>query len=208
MKKLIIAAIVIFFYAVPAQAQFGVQAGAVGVPGEAFPTADNFDKLGGASGFTLGVFYQHAVGEKFVFQPAVNLLNKSWKDDLDDGFEVTSMTINYLEIPLQFVYTGGKDKGFFAGAGPSILFGMGGKYKIEGSGVQGFEEDYEFNSTKYPEKSLTIGLNAMVGYNFGGLMLGVNYGMGLTNRDVPATMDFGNEAHFALRLGYLFGGGN
>lgn len=208
MKKLIIAAIAILLYATPTKAQFGVQAGAVGVPGEAFPTADNLDKLGGAAGFTLGVFYQYAVGEKFVFQPAVNLLNKRWKDDLDDGFEVTSMSINYLEIPLQFVYTGGKDKGFFAGAGPSILFGIGGKYKIEGDGVQDFEENYEFNTTKFPEKPLTIGLNAMVGYNFGGLMVGVNYGMGLTNRDVPDNKDFGNESHFALRIGYIFSSGN
>ncbi len=204
MKNVLLSSIFCCFLTVPLFAQVGVQMGLVGISGEAFPTADNQDKLGGASGFTIGVFYQHPVGDKFVFQPAINLLNKGWKDDLDDGAETTTMRINYLELPLQMVYTGGTNKGFFAGAGPSLLFGLGGKYKIERSGNTVTEEDYTFNSGKYPEKPLTIGLNAMVGYNLNGFMIGVNYGMGLSNRNPPGNMEFGNQSHFALRIGYLF----
>jgi hypothetical protein len=203
-KYVLIAFMASFLNSIPVFAQFGIQAGIVGVPGEAFPTADKQDKMGGATGYTFGIFYQHPVGKKFVFQPAMNLLNKGWKDDLDDGEEVTSMRINYLEIPLQMVFTGGRNKGFFIGAGPSLLFGLGGKYKIDRSDGQDVETDYKFGSDANQEKPFTLGLNTMIGYNFGGLMVGVNYGMGISNRTPPANVDYGNQSHFALRVGYLF----
>jgi hypothetical protein len=206
MQKIIMLLVAGIFTFQATKAQFGIQAGVVGVPGEAFPTADGNDKLGGATGYTFGIFYQMPVGEKFVFQPGINLLNKGWKDDLD-GVEITTMKINYLEMPLQMVYTGGKDKGFFIGAGPSLLFGLGGTYKIERSNGPNVERDYEFGGNDTQEGGFTLGLNAMAGYNFGKFMIGVNYGMGISNRDVPANaefQDFGNQSHFALRVGYLF----
>lgn len=86
---------------------------------------------------------------------------------MNDGEEVPTMRMNYLGMPLQFVYTGGKEKGFFAGAGPSLLFGLGGTYKIERSGITIFERDYEFGDNERQEGGFTLGLNAMAGYNFG-----------------------------------------
>jgi hypothetical protein len=59
-----------------AHAQFGLQAGPVGIFGEAFETADGRDKPGGALGYTFGLTYNFGLGDKFVLQPGLNFLNK------------------------------------------------------------------------------------------------------------------------------------
>lgn len=56
MQKIIMLLVVGIFTVQFSQAQFGIQGGVVGVPGEAFPSADGEDKLGGATGYTFGIF--------------------------------------------------------------------------------------------------------------------------------------------------------
>lgn len=186
-------------------AQFGVQAGPVGILGEAFPTADGLDKLGGAMGFTFGALYNLPLGDQFVIQPAVNFLNKQWKDELENfntgDLENTKMSINYLEIPVQFVFTGGNEKGFFAGIGPSFNLGLSGKRTVVLNGNTN-TSDYNFGSGANEEPPFTIGVNAMVGYSFGALQLGLNFSQGLTNQPTDGA-DQGNVNHLALRLGYV-----
>lgn len=187
-------------------AQFGFQAGPVGILGEAFPTADGLDKLGGAVGFTFGSMYNLPLGDQFVIQPAVNFLNKQWKDDLENlttgDSEITKMSINYLEIPVQFVFTGGNEKGFFAGIGPSFNLGLSGKRTVDLNGSSS-SSDYVFGNGTNEEPPFTIAVNAMIGYSFGALQLGLNFNQGLTNQPAEGT-DQGNVNHLALRLGYVF----
>lgn len=186
-------------------AQFGIQAGPVGILGESFPTADGLDKLGGALGFTFGATYNLPLGDQFVIQPAVNFLNKQWKDDLENlttgDSEITKMSINYLEIPVQFVFTGGNEKGFFAGIGPSFNLGLSGKRTVDLNGNT-TTTDYNFGSGTNEEAPFTIAVNAMIGYSFGAIQLGVNYSQGLTNQPADG-IDQGNVNHLALRLGYI-----
>jgi hypothetical protein len=186
-------------------AQFGIQAGPVGILGEAFPTADGLDKLGGAMGFTFGAMYNLPLGDQFVIQPAVNFLNKQWKDDLENlttgDSEITKVSINYLEIPVQFVFTGGNEKGFFAGIGPSFNLGLSGKRTVDLNGNTN-TSDYNFGSGANEEPPFTIAVNAMVGYSFGAIQLGLNFSQGLTNQP-SNNFDQGNVNHLALRLGYV-----
>lgn len=186
-------------------AQFGIQAGPVGILGEAFPTADGLDKLGGAMGFTFGAMYNLPLGDQFVIQPAVNFLNKQWKDDLENlttgDSEITKMSINYLEIPLQFVFTGGNEKGFFAGIGPSFNLGLSGKRTVDLNGNT-TTSDYNFGSGANEEPPFTIAVNAMIGYSFGAIQVGLNFSQGLTNQPSDS-FDQGNVNHLALRLGYI-----
>ena len=203
MKKVIFLAVIsAFTVSFDSHAQLGIQAGVVGVPGESFPTADGLDKAGGALGYTFGLYYNAPLGNSFVLQPAVNLVNKQWKDDLD-GIEITKMQINYLEVPVQFVYTGGKSRGFFIGAGPSLIFGLSGKRTEEINGVTN-TTDYKFGE-EGGEGAFTLAVNGMAGYSFGRIMLCVNYAHGLTNQ-ASEDQDFGNASHFALRAGFNFGG--
>lgn len=186
-------------------AQFGIQAGPVGILGEAFPTADGLDKLGGAMGFTFGAMYNLPLGDQFVIQPALNFLNKQWKDDLENlttgDSEITKVSINYLEIPIQFVFTGGNEKGFFVGIGPSFNLGLSGKRTVNLNGNT-TTSDYIFGSGANEEPPLTIAVNAMVGYSFGAIQLGLNFSQGLTNQPSD-NFDQGNVNHLALRLGYV-----
>ncbi|MCH6234406.1 porin family protein [Cognataquiflexum rubidum] len=206
MKKIMTIAILIFvFHSHKSFGQFGIQAGPVGVFGEAFPTADGLDKLGGALGFTFGAMYHVPLGDQFVIQPAMNFLNKKWSDELENlntgDIEMTKMSINYLEIPVQFVFTGGKEKGFFAGLGPSFNMGLSGKRTVESNG-NSTTTDYNFGSGSNEEAPFTIAVNAMVGYSFGAIQVGLNYSQGLTNQPA-AGADQGNVNHLALRIGYV-----
>jgi hypothetical protein len=206
MKKfLTILILSLFLHFNQSYAQFGIQAGPVGILGEAFPTADGLDKLGGALGFTFGAMYNLPLGEQFVIQPAVNFLNKRWADELENlttgDIENTKMSINYLEIPVQFVYTGGNEKGFFAGIGPSFNMGLSGKRTVDLNG-NSTTTDYNFGSGTNEEPPFTIAVNAMIGYSFGAIQLGLNYSQGLTNQPADG-VDQGNVNHLALRLGYI-----
>ncbi|WP_194777375.1 porin family protein [Pararhodonellum marinum] len=193
-----------------ANAQFGIQAGPVGILGEAFPTADGLDKLGGALGFTAGLLYNYPLNEKINLQPALNFVKKSWRDELENlstgDLEKTSVNINYLEIPVQLVFHGGNEKGFFVGIGPSFNFGLSGKRKVEFNGSS-TTSDYAFGSGVGEEAPFTLAINAMVGYSFGNFNINLNFNQGLTNQPSD-NQDQGNVNHLALRLAYLFGTGN
>lgn len=189
-------------------AQIGIQAGGVGVFGEAYPTHDDTDLLGGATGYTVGLFYNLRISSNFIFQPSVNLLNKSWKDELTEedfnGFidvTETKMSVNYLEIPLQLVYKQEKASGFFAGAGPSLFYGISGTRTVTDNGNK-TKTSHTFGSEGGQEKPFTIAMNVMIGYSFRRVQLHLNYGHGITNQD---NENQGNANHLALRLGYIFG---
>ncbi|MEZ4773289.1 MAG: outer membrane beta-barrel protein [Bacteroidia bacterium] len=196
-KQLIITALVYLFTLHLAHAQIGVQGGMVGVFGESFPTADGLDKLGGAKGFTVGVFYNVEIAENLSVQPAINWLNKTWKDELDET-EFTRMVVNYLEVPVQLVYTAGEDKGFFVGAGPSFWVGMSGTRTVT-IAADTQNSGYALGAPDQ-EGRFTLGVNAMLGYALEKVVFSVNYGQGLTNQPDEA-QNFGNKNHLALRLG-------
>ena len=111
------------------------------------------------------------------------------------------MSVNYLEIPVQFVFTGGKDKGFFAGVGPSFNLGLSGKRTVAFNGNT-TTTDYKFGSGLNEEAPFTIAVNAMIGYSFGAIHLGLNFSQGLSNQPSD-NIDRGNVNHLALRLGYV-----
>jgi hypothetical protein len=188
-----------------AQAQFGIQAGAVGILGEAFPTDDGLDKLGGAMGYTGGLFFNARISESLVIQPSVNWLNKQWKDELDDGVDITEtlVSLNYIEVPVQLVFKKQKASGFFIGAGPSLLYGISGTRTVTVNGDESSTE-YTFGTEEGQEDPLTIAINGMIGYSFGRIHLHLNYSQGLTNQ-ADENKNKGNESHLALRLGYIFG---
>jgi len=200
-----IALLFITLFSLPVQAQFGIQGGAVGIFGEAFPTDDGLDKLGGALGYTGGIFFNARISSSFVIQPSVNWLNKQWKDELDFNGDITEthMSINYLEVPVQLVFKKQKSSGFFIGAGPSLLYGISGTRTVTNNG-DATSSDYTFGTEEGQEDPLTIAINGMIGYSFGRVHLHLNYSQGITNQ-ADAEKNKGNESHLALRLGYIFG---
>src|SRR5690606_15345402 len=114
MKKLLTLIALVYFLAVAtATAQIGLQGGATATPDEAFVPYDSLDKVSGAVGFTVGVFYKYWLTDHISLQPALNLVNKRWWEELDDGgvFYITRASLNYVELPVQVVFTANKTKG-------------------------------------------------------------------------------------------------
>lgn len=189
-----------------ANAQIGVHVGAVAVPDYAFISSDSAEKVSGAIGYTVGVFYKHWITDHISLQPALNVLNKRWWEELDDGgaIYITRISMNYLELPVQVVYTTNKTKGFFVGVGPSVMVGLGGKRTVTEDGDLIMSNKLKLGSESAPEKKLTLAVNAMAGYAYKHFSIGLNYTRGITNQPV-GDADHGNVSNINLKVGYLFG---
>lgn len=142
----------------------------------------------------------------------------------------TRVTLNYLDIPVNLVYTFGRRQGFQIFAGPYIGIGLSGRVKTGstsqtkepgGSLQTNFRESRQqvrFASTAGDDRSLVYfrstnaGLNAGVGYKEGPLLLQAGYVVGLTNM-VPFTesaYSYGrrlNDHTVQFSLTYLLGEG-
>ncbi|HJP62147.1 MAG TPA: porin family protein [Mucilaginibacter sp.] len=115
--------------------------------------------------------------ETFSIQPGLLFSTKGGKSTSEDGTD--KITLNYLEIPVNFLYKvpAGDGKVFF-GAGPYLGYGLSGKSKSS----DGTSTDVTFGSTTDDVKNPDFGFNFLAGYQFSqGFALNVNYGLGLAN---------------------------
>ncbi len=164
-------------------------------------------------GITAGLLVDIPLGEHFSIQPALNFVQKGTKEEETFGgvTEKTSVNINCIEVPLNFLYNAtGNTGNFFIGAGPSLAFAISGKVKYD-DGTNSLSEDLKFgNSDEDDIKSLDLGANFITGYCFpNGLMLAVNYNMGLSNLipggDADATL---KSSYFGIKLGFILNNKN
>lgn len=119
----------------------------------------------------------------------------------------------YLELPVNLVVklplTTGTN--FFFGAGPYGALGVGGKYRETATvaGVTGeTTRNIKFGNTSGDDlKRFDYGVNALAGVEIDRVMLGVNYGLGLS-KIVPNTDDFNNDKNkyrvLSVNVGYRF----
>ncbi|MBX2964876.1 MAG: PorT family protein [Cyclobacteriaceae bacterium] len=208
MKKLLaLIPLIYFLYTVPANAQVGLQVGAVASPDYAFVPYDSLGKVSGAIGFTVGVFYKYWLTDHVSIQPALNFLNKRWWEELDDGgtFYITRVSMNYIELPVQAVFTAKKTKGFFVGGGPSLMLGLSGERTVTEEGNVIEEDELKPGTESAPEKKMTVAVNVMAGYAFKRILVGLNYSKGITNQPANDDANHGNVSNVNLRISVLFG---
>ena len=162
-------------------------------------------------GLTAGVFVDVPISKHFSFQPAVNFVPKGTKDEQTiEGFtEKIELGVNCIEVPLNFLYNSGGDKGnFFIGAGPSLTFSLSGIVTLDNS-YNSISEDLKFgNGEDANMKGFDFGANFITGYSFkNGLLVSVNYNAGLTNL-VPVGSDIATvkSHYFGIKLGYVLKG--
>ena len=159
-------------------------------------------------GFTAGVMSSIAMGKSFSFQPGLNFIQKGGTYEEEGTTDKT--TLNYLELPFNFVYHTNSAKGkFFAGAGPSLSYGISGKDEWDDGYYQETTE-IKFGSEDDDDlKQLEIGINVLAGYQLkNGLFFAANYNMGINNIMSESFEDYKTSYHnryFAIRIGYLFG---
>lgn len=140
-------------------------------------------------GFMVGAALEIGLNEKFAVQPELLFIQKGFEFEGSDGSEsyTDSYKINYLEIPVLFKAKFGK---FYANAGPSFAFGLGGKneweYSYQGVSEDG-EEDIKFGDDPgntddiYFDNSFDLGIQLGVGYQVGPVVVDLRYGMGMSD---------------------------
>lgn len=147
-------------------------------------------------GFTVGAALNMPLGNgKFSLQPEINFIQKGVKFQGSD-FELVgntyqdvdytqNITVNYLEVPLLAKVKLGT---FYLNVGPSVGFGLGGKYKYEKAGEES-EGDVKFGENKedenvYIKESTDVSLQFGFGFIIARkVMLDFRSGIGLTNID-------------------------
>jgi hypothetical protein len=153
-------------------------------------------------GFTAGLLINAPISANFSFQPALNFSQHG--GTFKEEGETAKMTLNYLELPLNFIYNTSAKGGFFIGAGPALAYGLSGKAKASG----GESEKIKFGTGNEETKPLEFSANIISGYRFAkGFMVSANYNLGLTSLS-HANSDEGTlkNSYFAIRLGCLLSG--
>jgi hypothetical protein len=114
MKKTLLFS-VLFITCYVANAQIGLQAGA-GFYGGSAKSSGSTLKYRLKPGFTAGVVYGLHIGNNIRFIPSLNFTQKGghYKESIEGESFEDKLTLNYLDLPLNFVYDAG---GFFIGAG-------------------------------------------------------------------------------------------
>ena len=169
------------------------------------------ENLNSKTGLTAGILVDIPSGKYFSFQPAVNFVQKGTKNEQTSGSvtEKVKLNVNYIEVPLNFLYNAGSNTGnFFIGAGPSLAFSLSGKTKFE-DGTNSTSENIKFgNGDNDDMKGLDLGANVITGYCFpNGLFLSVNYNTGLSNLAPGSSSDVKLTSHyFGIKLGILLKG--
>lgn len=182
-----------------AQISFGPRIGAnfadFGYRTESLAVPNGQMRLGAQIGVAANVGFG-----KLAFQPAVLYSQKGYRVDLEDSDNNSTETyqekhrLNYLEIPLNVVYTSGETEGLQVFAGPYVGLGLSGKNEVEGKTTSGNnslsfkrDEEVEFvkqegtDNTKSYYRRLDAGATFGVGYKTGPIQVQLGYGLGLSN---------------------------
>lgn len=162
-------------------------------------------------GFHAGALVDIAF-ETFTIQPGIlfttkgNKVSFSTTNDSESGSnqESASTTLNYIEVPVNFLYRIKTNAGMvFMGGGPYLGIGLSGS-AIEYSNVNGTQTQYptsvQFGNGGF--RNPDIGVNGLIGYCLNnGISVSGGYGYGITNlRQAGSARNEG----FSLSLGYFF----
>ncbi|RPE13730.1 PorT family protein [Chitinophaga lutea] len=202
-------------------------------------TASNIDITGAAAGdfgqaeslmktfhgWHLDLMINVPLANGFYFQPVIRYITKGSgfsetrtpKTELDGLYipKGARLQLNYLEIPLNFVYKLPLGPGNLrAGLGPYAARGLKGRYHYDivknGQSITQNSKKVQFSREANDNIAVVrmhpwdAGANFTLGYEFNnGLMLGANYSMGLTDIDRSDFTESKNR-YLGISLGFLF----
>ncbi|MCI1187796.1 PorT family protein [Hymenobacter sp. DH14] len=235
--------------ATPARAQASISFGPRLGGNLATATFNSLESLS-ASGFTLDYHKSPIVAPQvgmvvnmqwgnWAFQPALLFSQKGVKQTVTVEFSGSGYSmhedisivsrINYLELPLNVVYTSGGDHGFQLFAGPYLAVGVGGKAtytdhntttfngvseNYSENGAVGYTFANKFDDPNSPNSNsnsifatarrFDAGIAGGVGYRLGPVQAQLGYSLGLVNAqpDYPDSYQMPNETgyHRSLQL--------
>jgi hypothetical protein len=199
MKKLLLA-IVFAAASMAAFAQipkFGIKGG-VNFASLAASAGNISASSGSITSFSVGAFLDAKLGA-VSFQPGIYYTGKGGASN--DGNTNSSIHLYYLQMPLNFVYHAPIVVGdIYFGGGPYGAYGISAKGKDD----SGVTVDGTFGDGEDDIKRTDFGINGVAGIHFKtGLMLGINYDLGLTNILNVSDISTKNRV-FGVSIGYMF----
>ncbi|WP_217603760.1 porin family protein [Chitinophaga sp. GbtcB8] len=168
--------------------------------------------------FHAGVIADISLSENFSLQPGLFYSAKGAKTEqivpgpADGPVKLESTAhLNYLELPVNFLYKHELGPGkIFAGFGPYLAYGVGGKIKVNYGGDEAQDIDIKFKNEQSDSlldvayvKPFDAGANFIAGYEFKmGLVFSVNYSLGLINTS-PYDNETEKNHYLGISVGYL-----
>lgn len=162
-------------------------------------------------GFHAGVIADFSISDNVFVQPGILVSQKGFRiEESVMGFTIKNTTsLLYAEIPVNIGYRlelGDNAKLYFM-AGPYVGYGITGKSKTQVTGSPSETEDVEWGNEAGELKRLDFGVNAGAGVEISNILIGAQYGLGLSNNIAEGDKDNSfKNAVIGISLGYLFGG--
>jgi hypothetical protein len=165
-------------------------------------------------GLTIGIIADLNLSNHFILQQGLNFTQKGSKINLNSGTDRVNSkeTLNYIELPVNLLYSIGVGKGkFFGGAGPAFSYGIGGK--SESTITTNGQMTTDSHTVKFGNsagrddyKPIEIAGNIIAGYELAnGLFFSANYNFGVNN--IATDNNSSGKIHnryFGLHIGYKF----
>ncbi|MEO6405978.1 MAG: porin family protein [Ferruginibacter sp.] len=166
---------------------------------------DEKENLENKVGFQVGMFTDIPIVKGFSIQPTLNFIQKGGKTS--EGGEKISLNLNYLELPLNFVYSFKTSPvgNFFIGAGPYIAGALYSNVKAK-IGSEEAKESISFGKTTDNDmRGFDAGANFITGFiTKKGLIISAFYSRGFYDLN-PVRIDgeYMHNQSFGVRLGWL-----
>lgn len=219
-----IAAAMLVAASVNAQKSFAILRGGVNLANVSINDDGDIDDAKSLTSFQVGILGDLYIAPFLSFQPGVLFTGKGTKTEVgqesDPNYYRATTNPYYIEIPANFVFktpTGGIK--LFAGAGPYLAIGVGGKNKVNGKFLGNSfssEESIEWSdddptTLDFEEgagfgimKRFDYGLNGLAGIEMKKTVIAVHYGLGLAKLQSGSnSSDDQNNKHrvFSISLG-------
>lgn len=198
MKKFLLAGVVIMF-ALTSQAQFRIGAKAGVSFSDQKRTGGNYS-TNMLINIQAGVAGEVKISDNLYLQPQLILSGKGATHVSPSGLTKTEVAMNYAELPVSLVYKKETAIGkIFAGAGPVIGYGFGGKLKQNGDTKKLYSE--EIKNFKHGDLSA----NFIAGFEFpDGLFVSAGYQYGFIDIYKTEEIKIQNRTT-SISVGYFFG---
>jgi hypothetical protein len=184
-------------------AQFGIKGG-VSIANQKWTASGTTVTLDSKTGFHFGVISEIPMGQNFAFQPGILFTQKGLKmsSTLTGGNGDVSMTLNYIDIPLNFMVKVKAAESFkiFVATGPVIGYGISGKGESSsGSG------DIKFGSDSNSDfKALDLNWGIGAGIELSQVQFSVCYNIGINDLSNTSSVTMKNNV-INISMAILFG---
>lgn len=194
-KLLLILSLIAFSFASKAQTRLGFKGG-VNFANVTISSSGFSISPGSITSFHVGGVLESRLSDRIVVQPNLLFSQKGYSAEVS-GFSSTKATLNYLELPVNFLYEASDY--FTIGGGPYLGYALSGK-----SVSNGVSTDVEFGDGGQMKRA-DFGLNLTAGYEIlDGLIISANYSFGLANISNEANSTAKNKV-IGISITKLFG---